>query len=255
MEQIEIDLSGNKKLYFASDFHLGVPNLESSQGRERKLIRWLDFIASDAHTIFLLGDIFDFWFEYKKVVPKGFVRFLGKLATLSDNGTKIVLFKGNHDMWMFDYLQKEIGCTVYSDTLNIQSGDKKLHVGHGDGLGPGDRSYKFLRKIFRNRICIWLFRILPTRLGMGIAHYWSKQSRISNSERNEEFKGEKEFLLSYCRKMEENQHFDYYIFGHRHLVIDMEINNNSRYVNLGEWVNDSKYAVFDGERLSLETFK
>lgn len=252
MKTLEINPKG-KKIYFASDFHLGVPNLNESHKRERKIVKWLDSIKKDASHVFLLGDVFDFWFEYKKVVPRGYIRILGKLAELSDSGIQIVLFHGNHDMWMFDYLKREMGAMIFANPIRLNVGKTNMMVGHGDGLGPGDFTYKVLRKIFRNRLCQYLFGLLPPRLGMGIAETWSKNSRIAHGE-NIAFDEESEFLLHYCRKMEEKEHFDYYIFGHRHLVVDYQLNPSSKYLNLGEWVTNSSYAVWDGGEVSIKEF-
>src|SRR6201992_1140932 len=166
------------KLYFASDFHLGAPNQASSREREARLVSWLDSIKADASEVFLMGDVFDFWVEYRTVVPKGYIRFLGKLAELADRGIKIYFFKGNHDMWMFDYFEKELSATIISNELVIERGGKKFFLHHGDGLGPGDASYKILKKIFRSPLCQWLFERVHPNLGIGIANYWSKNSRI-----------------------------------------------------------------------------
>lgn len=249
------DLEG-KKLYFASDFHLGAPSKEDSLERELKIVRWLDSIKHDAHTIYLLGDIFDFWFEYKHAVPKGFIRLQGKLAELSDNGTPIVFFTGNHDMWMFDYFTKELNIPIYRKPVELEVEGKKLLIGHGDGLGPGDTSYKLLKKVFESKLCQWLFARLHPNFGIGLANFWSKRSRISNTKKDEDkFKGEKEFLWQYCKDIESQKHHDYYVFGHRHLPLDLEVGENSRYFNLGEWVNYDTYGVFDGNKFELTTFE
>lgn len=249
------DLEG-KKLYFASDFHLGAPSKEDSLERELKIVRWLDSIKHDAHTIYLLGDIFDFWFEYKHAIPKGFIRLQGKLAELSDNGTPIVFFTGNHDMWMFDYFTKELNIPIYRKPVELEVEGKKLLIGHGDGLGPGDTSYKLLKKVFESKLCQWLFARLHPNFGIGLANFWSKRSRISNTKKDEDkFKGEKEFLWQYCKDIEVQKHHDYYVFGHRHLPLDLEVGENSRYFNLGEWVNYDTYGVFDGNKFELTTFE
>jgi len=245
-----------KKLYFASDFHLGAPSKQDSLEREMKIVRWLDEIKQDAHTIFLLGDIFDFWFEYKHAIPKGFIRLQGKLAELSDSGIPIVFFTGNHDMWMFDYFTKELNIPIYRKPIELEVEGKNLLIGHGDGLGPGDTSYKFLKKIFESKVCQWLFARLHPNFGIGLANFWSKRSRISNTKKDEDtFKGEKEFLWQYCKDIEAQKHHDYYVFGHRHLPLDLEVGQNSRYYNLGEWVNYDTYGVFDGETFELKTFE
>jgi len=244
-----------KKIFFASDFHLGVPAHDSSLEREKRIVKWLDSIKSEAHTIYLLGDIFDFWFEYKHAIPKGFIRLQGKLAELCDAGIPIVFFTGNHDMWMFDYFPKELGITIYREPQVMQVGNQKLLIGHGDGLGPGDSTYKILKKFFNSRLCQWLFARLHPNLGIGIASHWSRKSRISNLKKEETFQGEEgEFLWIYCNEIERKEHHDYYIFGHRHLPLDLKLNEQSRYINLGEWVHFNTYAVYDGQKVELKTF-
>lgn len=243
------------KIYFASDFHLGISNYELSREREATIVRWLDSIKEDAAELFLVGDVFDFWFEYKRAVPKGFIRFLGKLAELSDLGVKITMFKGNHDMWMFGYLTKEFGVEIISDELIIERNGKKLYIHHGDGLGSGDAKYKFLKKFFRSNFCQWLFARLHPNLGIGIALAWSYRSRLSQ-QHAEVFKGEQEeWLANYSRDILRNEHFDYFIFGHRHLPLDLKLNENSRYINLGEWLNFNSYAVMEDGEIYLKYFE
>lgn len=251
-----IDLSTGKKIYFASDFHLGVPDAPSSLAREKRIVAWLDTVKHDAHSIYLMGDIFDFWFEYKHAIPKGFIRLQGKLAELRDAGLPIYFFTGNHDMWLFDYFEKEMGIVIYRQPVLLEVNKKKLLIGHGDGLGPGDHVYKILKKFFNSRICQWLFARIHPNLGIAIAQYWSRQSRISNTKNEEKFKGEEnEFLFSYCKDLERQQHHDFYVFGHRHLPLDLKINEHSRYINLGEWVHFDTYAAFDGNDMELKVFK
>jgi len=248
-------LPEGKKLFFASDFHLGVPNHIKSLEREKQIVAWLDRIKDEAHHIFLVGDIFDFWFEYKRAIPKGFIRLQGKLAELSDAGIKISLFTGNHDMWMFGYFKQEMGITVYREPQIIQAGQHKILVGHGDGLGPGDHTYKLIKKFFDSKLCQWLFARIHPNTGIGIANYWSKKSRISNTKTDEKYEGDdKEYLVIFCKEMEKQDHFDYYIFGHRHLPLDISINQNSRYINLGEWVNFKTYATYDGNTVELKQY-
>jgi UDP-2,3-diacylglucosamine hydrolase len=253
---LEQQLREGKKIYFASDFHLGVPDRETSLEREKKVVKWLDQIKHDAEEIFLLGDVFDFWFEYKTVVPKGYIRLLGKLAELSDAGIRIHYFTGNHDMWVFDYLPQELNIPVYRAPVKRSINGKKFYIGHGDGLGPGDFGYKFIKKVFSNRICQWLFARLHPNFGIWMAGYWSRKSRIANGPSDEKFLGEdKEWLVIHSREILKKEHFDYFIYGHRHLPLDIRLSGRSRYVNLGEWVNYDTYAVFDGNDLHLETFK
>ncbi len=248
-------LPEGKLIYFASDFHLGAPDQLKSRQREDKIVRWLDSIEDTAAAIFLVGDIFDFWFEYNHVIPMGFIRFQGKVASLVDNGIPVIFFSGNHDMWMADYFTQELGIPVSHDNKRYTIQGKKLFVGHGDGLGPGDYQYKFLKKIFRNRFCQWLFKWLHPNIGLAIAHKWSGNSRISNLKYDDAFLGEDEWLWTYCKEVEAKEHHDYYIFGHRHLPLDLEVGSNSRYINLGEWINHYTYAVFDGDKVELKTFE
>ena len=251
----QIHLGEGKKIYFASDFHLGVPDYVSSLEREKRIVRWLDSIAADAQAIYLLGDIFDFWFEYSQAIPRGFIRIQGKLASLCDAGLPIYFFTGNHDMWMFDYFEKEIGVIIYREPQLLQIGNHKLLIGHGDGLGPGDATYKILKRFFNSSICQWLFARIHPNLGIRIANYWSRQSRISNIKIEEKFQGEEnEFLLTYCREIEKTIHHDFYVFGHRHLPLDLSVGESSRYINLGEWVHFNTYAEYDGKQFSLKTF-
>jgi UDP-2,3-diacylglucosamine hydrolase len=243
------------KLYFASDFHLGSGGYSQSRAREDRLVRWLDSIKHDAAEVFLMGDIFDFWFEYHTVVPKGYIRFLGKLAELSDAGIKLYFFKGNHDMWMFDYFEKELNATIVSDQLVIERSGKKFFLHHGDGLGAGDTSYKILKKIFRSKLCQWLFARIHPNLGVGVANYWSSHSRIANENKDNPKPGQQEWLVTYSRDVLKTSFYNYFIFGHRHLPLDIRLNDDSRYVNLGEWINACSFAVFDGEDVSLCFFE
>jgi len=260
-QQKTITLAPGRRIYFASDFHLGVPTASASREREKRIVSWLESIRHDAQVIFLVGDIFDFWFEYNRAIPKGFVRLLGKLAELADEGIELVIFTGNHDMWMSGYLTEELGAPIYRNPVSFnmtsQSGSKKLLVGHGDGLGPGDNTYKFLKKVFENKFFQWLFRVVHPDVGMWIASEWSKRSRLANVNKGEErFLGaDNEWLFQYCREVEASAPHDYYIFGHRHLVLDMHVSTHSRYINLGEWVTQQHYAVFDGNDLQLKKWE
>ncbi len=250
-----MEMARDKKIYFLSDFHLGAPNAQSSLVREKKIIAFLDEIKADAEQIFIVGDLFDFWYEYKKVVPKGYVRILGKMAEITDAGIPIHFFVGNHDMWMRDYFQTELNIPVYFEPVPFTFNHKKFLVGHGDGLGPGDHGYKFIKKIFRNKLSNWLFGILPPYIGMGIANYFSRKSRAQTGATNEVFLGEeKEWLIIYCKEVLQNEYYDYLIFGHRHLPIDFTINEKSRYINLGDWIQYFSYAVFDGEQTELKYY-
>jgi UDP-2,3-diacylglucosamine hydrolase len=245
-----------KNIYFASDFHLGSPNREQSRIREDRVVRWLNEIEPTCSELFLMGDVFDFWFEYKTVVPKGFIRLQGKLAAMSDAGIKLYFFKGNHDMWVDDYFTKEMGMQIVSDELVIHRGGKSFYLHHGDGLGPGDANYRILRKIFRNPVCQWLFSLLPPRIGLGIATGWSVKSRNKNIVHEEPFLGDQEeWLAVHSKEVLAKQHYDYFIYGHRHLPMIIDLGNNSLYYNTGDWFNYNSYVVFDGEKLSLKYFE
>jgi len=240
------------KIYFASDFHLGAPNLTGSHARERLIIKWLEEIKVDAESIYLLGDIFDFWFEYKKVVPKGFVRILGKLAELSDSGINIHLFTGNHDLWMKEYLTKEVGVKIHRNNSIISEQNKKLFIGHGDGLGNGDYFYKFLRRIFTSKICNWAFARLHPNFAFRIAHKWSKSSRKSGGANY--ISDEKEILLGYCKKQQQLNPVDYYLFGHRHIPMELVVDSKATYFNTGDWLSHNSYAVLFEGILTLKTY-
>ncbi|MBK9491015.1 MAG: UDP-2,3-diacylglucosamine diphosphatase [Haliscomenobacter sp.] len=244
------------KTYFASDFHLGVPGKYSSQEREKQLVRWLDEISKDAQEIFLVGDLFDFWFEYKEVIPKGYTRFLGKLAELRDAGIPIQFFTGNHDMWMFRYFEDEFGIPIHRQPILREINGKTFLIGHGDGLGPGDYGYKVLKHIFANPFLQWMFARVHPNFGIGLARFWSGRSRSIHPP-NAKFLGpDQEWLIVYLNAELERKPADFYLFGHRHLPIDHVLKNGkSRYINLGEWLHYNSYAVFDGENLELRFFE
>lgn len=246
----------DKKIFFLSDFHLGAPNYAGSLVREKKVVAFLNAIKDEAAEIFIVGDIFDFWYEYKTVVPKGYTRLLGKLAELTDAGIPVHFFVGNHDMWMKDYFQKELNIPVYFEPKVYEWNGKTFYIGHGDGLGPGDYGYKFIKKIFRNRLCQWLFGQLHPTWGMGLANYLSRKSRAKTGSSEDHFLGEEnEWLITYCKEMLAKHHYDYFIFGHRHLPIDFALNDNSRYINLGDWIQYFTYAVFDGTKVDLKKWE
>ena len=246
-------IPAGKKVYFLSDFHLGVPDHASSLVREKKIVAFLERAKADAATIFIVGDLFDFWFEYRKVVPKGFVRILGKLAELTDSGIPVHFFVGNHDMWMSGYFEKELNIPVYHESRVFEFNGKKLLVGHGDGLGPCDHGYKTIKKVFRNPLSKFLFGLIPPFFGIALAEYFSKSSRASTGESDEKFLGEEnEWLILYCREKLKEHAYDYFVFGHRHLPIDFQLNEKSRYINLGDWIKYDSYAVLDGTALHLK---
>lgn len=245
-----------KKIFFLSDFHLGAPNAAGSLQREKLIVQFLSGIQKEAAAIFIVGDLFDFWYEYKKVVPKGYVRILGKLAELTDAGIPVHFFVGNHDMWMKNYFVIELGIPVYFEPTEFTFNNKNFYIGHGDGLGPGDHKYKMLKKVFRNPVCQWLFGIVPPRIGIGLAGYFSHKSKEAAAGGPEEnFLGEeREWLITYCQEVLQQKEINFFIFGHRHLPIDYRLTGNSRYVNLGDWVTYFTYAVFDGTDVTLQSY-
>ena len=251
-----MEIATSKKVYFLSDFHLGAPNAVESRKREDRLVRFLQDARKDAGIIFIVGDIFDFWFEYKTVVPKGFVRILGTLAQMADEGIQLHIFTGNHDLWMQDYLSKELNAKLYFEPQQFTIQNKQFLIGHGDGLGPGDNGYKRLKKIFTNPLCQWLFRWLHPDAGIQLANYFSRKSRAKTGNADELFLGEdKEWLILYAKEQAKTMAVDYFIFGHRHYAIDLKINEKSRYINLGDWIRLNTYAVFDGKDLQLLTWE
>jgi UDP-2,3-diacylglucosamine hydrolase len=246
----------NKKIYFASDFHLGAPDYESSLIREKKIVSWLSHIEKDASEIFLVGDIFDFWFEYKRAIPRGFVRLQGKIAELTDKGIPVHIFTGNHDMWIFDYLPKELGVQLYREPIQREFFGKKYFIGHGDGLGPGDKGYKFLKKVFANKFCQWCFARLHPNFGIWLADKSSKTSRAKTGSSDEKYHGdENEWLFIFCQDTLKKEHYDHFVFGHRHLPIEKSVGENSMYFNLGEWINYCTYLEVSSESVSLKTWK
>jgi UDP-2,3-diacylglucosamine hydrolase len=255
MKQVIKVLSPGKKIFFASDFHLGVPTAEESLLREKKIVAWLESIRNEAQAIYLLGDLFDFWFEYRHAIPKGFIRLQGKLAELSDTGIPVYIFTGNHDMWIFNYFTDELNIPVFRNPIELTIGDKEFLIGHGDALGPGEKTFKLLRKFFHNPLCQFLFSWIHPDIGIGLANYFSRRSRNKTRKRGEEFLGDKEFLYQYCIEQEAIKHRDYYIFGHRHLKLEMKVGTNSVYMNIGDWINYYTYAEYDGNKLELKEFR
>lgn len=251
-----MDIPKGKKIYFASDNHLGAPNQAASLPREKKFVAWLEEIKRDAHAIILLGDLFDFWMEYKRVVPKGFTRTLGKLAEISDSGIPVHYFVGNHDLWMNGYFEDELNIPVYHKPKEFVFNNISFFIGHGDGLGPGDKGYKRMKKVFTNPVCQWLFkRLIHPDFGMRLGHYFSVNNRLISGDEDAKFLGEnKEWLVQYAKRKLQEKHYDYFIFGHRHLPLEIDLGNQSKYYNLGDWISHFTYGVFDGEKMALKTF-
>ena len=245
-----------KKIYFASDNHLGAPTPEASAPREKRFVQWLSEIQQDAAALFLLGDLFDFWFEYKTVVPKGFVRVLGKLAEMADAGIPIHFFVGNHDLWMLDYLEKEVGIKVHYQPKEFTFNDRIFFIGHGDGLGPEDKGYKRVKKIFTNPFFQWCFRWLHPDLGMRLGHYLSVKNKLISGEEDAIFLGEdKKWLTQYAKRKYNEKARDYFVFGHRHIPLDIAINDQARYINLGDWITHFTYAEFSENTMALKKWE
>jgi UDP-2,3-diacylglucosamine hydrolase len=254
---IEIKVTEGKKVYFASDQHFGAPDEISSKKREKIFINFLDKIKEDAQTLFLLGDLFDFWHEYKTVVPKGFIRVLGKLAELSDQGIALYFFTGNHDLWMRDYLQNELRATLFREEQEFVLNGKEFFIAHGDGLGPGDHGYKRMKKLFTHPLARWLFRWLHPDIGVALGNHLSRKNKLISGDNDIKFLGEdKEWLILFSKEKLKAKPYDYFIYGHRHLPMSLPIgeSKNSYYINLGDWITYFTYAVFDGKKLDLLTF-
>ncbi|WP_407556415.1 UDP-2,3-diacylglucosamine diphosphatase [Winogradskyella sp. 4-2091] len=250
-----ITLAEGKKIYFSSDNHLGAPTPEASKPREKKFVAWLDEIKEDAAAIFLLGDLFDFWFEYKTVVPKGFTRTLGKLAEITDSGIPVYFFVGNHDLWMKDYFKTELNITVFHKPQEFSFNDTTFFIGHGDGLGPKDKGYKRMKKVFTNPFFKWLFRWMHPDIGLKIGQYMSVKNKMISGDDDAKFLGEdNEWLAQYAKRKLEDKHRDFFIFGHRHLPLEIQLNETSKYVNLGDWIQYYTYGVFDGTTFELKKY-
>ncbi|MCD9854956.1 UDP-2,3-diacylglucosamine diphosphatase [Epilithonimonas sp. JDS] len=253
---MKINLNPDKKIYFASDQHFGVPDLKQSRIREEKFIRWLDLIKKDAQILFLMGDLFDFWHEWKYVVPKGYIRVLGKIAELKDSGIEIYFFVGNHDLWMKNYFEEELGIPVYFEKRYYEINDKKFLLAHGDGLGPGDKGYKRMKKVFTNPLAQWAFRWLHPDIAMSIANYMSQKNKLISGDEDKEFLGEdKEFLIQYSKEKLKTEDISYFVFGHRHLPLIFDLEKGAKYINLGDWIVYFTYGVYDGNSFEVKTFE
>ncbi|XOD68893.1 MAG: UDP-2,3-diacylglucosamine diphosphatase [Flavobacteriales bacterium AspAUS03] len=250
---MKLSLSHGKKAYFASDQHFGALDVVSSRRREQQFVRWLEQIKADAQILFLLGDVFDFWFEYREVVPKGFVRTLGKLAEMNDHGIRIIFFVGNHDLWLKEYLPEEIGAMIFYEKTDCLIDEKLFLIGHGDGLGPVDVRYKRLKRLFTNRWACFLFRWLHPDLGVRFGRYLSLKNKANRGYVNSPFLGEdKERLILYAKRKLKEKAYDFFIFGHRHLPSDIALSPQSRYINLGDWMQHFTYAEYDGRDIQLK---
>ncbi|MFV0248682.1 MAG: UDP-2,3-diacylglucosamine diphosphatase [Tenacibaculum sp.] len=252
---IVINIPEDKKLYFASDQHLGAPTPKASFMREKKFVNWLNAIKKDASGIFLLGDLFDFWFEYKTVVPKGFVRVLGKLAELTDNGIPVYFFVGNHDLWMKDYFKKELGVMVFHKPQVFKLNNTICFIGHGDGLGPNDKWYKRMKKVFTFPLFQCMFSWLHPDLGLALGQHLSVKNKLTSAAKDSGFLGEdKEWLVQYCKRKLKTAHYNYFVFGHRHLPLNIKLSESSNYINLGDWISYFSYGVFQKDSFQIKTY-
>ncbi len=253
---MKIDLNPGKKIYFASDQHFGIPSFTESRKREERFIRWLDLIKKDAQILFLMGDLFDFWHEWKYVIPKGYIRVLGKIAELKDSGIDIYFFVGNHDLWMKNYFEEELGVPVFFEKRYYDINDKKFLLAHGDGLGPGDKGYKRMKKVFTNPLAQWAFRWLHPDIAMKIANYMSQKNKMISGVEDQKFLGEdKEFLILYSKEKLKTEKINYFVYGHRHLPMVLDLEKGAKYINLGDWISYFTYGVFDGEQFDLKVFE
>jgi len=246
-----------KNIYFLSDAHLGSRALRHTRQQERRLVRFLDDIKEKAEAVYLLGDMFDFWFEYRMVVPRGFTRFLGKLSELTDSGVEVHYFAGNHDLWTWDYLVEECGVILHREPMTLSLADKTFYIGHGDGLGDPDPRFRFIRSIFHSPLCQWLFRWLHPDLGMRFGLNWAKHSRLAHGEGGDPpYLGEdKEHLVLYAKDyLRSHPDVNYFLFGHRHIELDLMLSDQCRMIILGDWISQYTYAVFDGEHLYMENY-
>ncbi len=244
------------KIYFISDLHLGLHPEYKSREREKLAGNWLEEIKPHAKELYLLGDVFDFWHEYKHVVPRGFIRFLGKLAELADNGTKLYFFSGNHDVWTYGYFQTELGAEIHHKPLIREFYGMRYFLAHGDGIGRGELGYKLLIRIFRNKILQWLFARLHPNFALWLGKTWSKHSRYAKGIVAEEFAGEKgELQIQFAKKTLKKEHFDCFIFGHRHIPYDIKLGEKARVINLGDWIYSYTYGELDEKGFVLKQYQ
>jgi UDP-2,3-diacylglucosamine hydrolase len=251
----KLALLPGKKAYFASDIHLGLYPYDVSAKRERLFIQWLKEIQPSAGVLFLVGDIFDFWYEYRKVIPRGHTRLIGQLCEMADIGILIYMFTGNHDVWMFDYFQTEVGARVCANPIEIGINNKLFFIGHGDGVGPGDFSYKMLKRIFTSSICQFLFSRIHPNFALKLGQTWSKHSRYSKGIADSFHGLDNEYNILFAKEMLKQKPVDYFVFGHRHIPMDIHLGNNSKLFNLGEWIYCMTYGTFDGSDFALYSYR
>ncbi len=248
-------MSSAKKIYFASDFHLGIPDHATSKEREKTIVQWLEHIQPDCAALYIVGDIFDFWFEYKLVIPKGFVRIQGKIAEFTDAGIPVHFFHGNHDLWQFGYFEKELGVHVHNEPIVCNFYGKQFFIGHGDGLGPGQLKFKLILWVYRNWFFQRFFAWFHPSIGIGIANWLSRRSKQKTGSKDADFYNDKEYLIQFCQRYLETHSIDYFIFGHRHLPMVYQLNETASYINLGDWIKDYTYLVVDATGVYLKKFE
>lgn len=247
-------MSDKGKIFFVSDVHLGAPALKNNRERELRFARWLDSIKNEVSELYLMGDIFDFWHEYKTVAPRGFTRILGRIADIADKGIPVHFFTGNHDLWVYDYLPEELGVVLHKKEWITTISGKKFFLAHGDGIDADDKSYIILKKIFSNKILQWLFARLHPNFALGLGHRWSKKSRLAKMGTEPDFMVINEGMYKFAENFLKNKYVDFFVFGHRHRLADVTMNDKTRFILLGDWINNFSYGVFDGENFELKKF-
>uniref|UniRef100_UPI003217A091 UDP-2,3-diacylglucosamine diphosphatase n=1 Tax=uncultured Draconibacterium sp. TaxID=1573823 RepID=UPI003217A091 len=248
-------MSGKGLIYFVSDVHLGAPALKNNRERELLFARWLDEIKTDVAELYLMGDIFDYWYDYKKVAPRGFTRILGRIADIADSGVPVHFFTGNHDLWVFDYFEEELGITVHRSEIMQEIKGKIFFLAHGDGLDASDKGYIFLKKIFTNKTLQWLFSRLHPNFTFALAHKWSASSRLSKNDYLDDFMANQDGMYKFAANFLKDNHVDYFVMGHRHRMANEKINGKTRFILLGDWIKSFSYGVFDGKKFELKKFK
>lgn len=260
--------------YFVSDVHLGL-DYNHPREREKQFSSFLLGLPPNTKALFLLGDIFDFWYEYKNVIPRNFTRTLGAMAQLVDRGIEVYFFNGNHDVWTYGYFEGELGIKMREQPFVIELEGKRFCLGHGDGLGKGDFGYKMLKGMFTNRFLQLLFSGIHPRWAFLLGHGWSKHNRLARgceAERkggakqihNYQFRGEDERIVKFANEFQTHfqqqtmcesaaEQIDYFIFGHFHTPTRMPLKAGGEICILGEWIHSCVYLVFDGETLTFKT--
>lgn len=255
MQNSDLELLPGKQLFFASDFHLGLGSRSESLAREMRVVEWLREIAPKAGAIFLMGDLFDYWYEFRKVVPAGFVRFLGTIAQITDQGIPVYFFPGNHDLWAFRYLEEEVGMHIIRQGIFTHLYGVPFYLGHGDGLGVAEKRYRLMKACFSNPTLQWLFSKIHPDWNLALGQTWSKHSRLAKGVYTPFLGREKEFQITFAEKSLQSQYSRFFVMGHRHLPMDVHLANDSRLIGLGEWIHACTYAIFDGQEMTLHSYR